>query len=193
MSRNTKIVLGILGGLVIIGICICVAGAFALRGAGNFLKNSVVTDPNAAATLAAGVAEFDVPSGYTQVGMNFGGLYKAIILTSNNSDRPMIMFAQAQAFQNADAQSFEQQMRQALQQQFNRGGITWKDAGTTQVTIRGQQVTLNIAEGTDQNNNSIRYETGIFDGNSGKVLLMLMGTTQGWDQSMIDTFLASIR
>lgn len=60
-------------------------------------------------------------------------------------------------------------------------------------TIRGQEVTLVISEGTNSEGESYRQITAAFQGKGGPTLLVLSGPAESWDQSAVDAFITSIK
>lgn len=194
MSREMKIFLAVVGILVVICMCACLVGFLLLRSAGSMISNAVVDDPVKVAEIASGMAEYDVPSGYKQVGMDFFGVYQAIfVAVENNSERPIFMLARFNAMGAISQEEFENQMKEVMQQQYSSAGVQWKVVGSVPATIRGQEVTLTQSEGTNESGKTVRNLLGMFDGKDGAVLLMIMGSVDSWDQEAIDQFISSIR
>jgi hypothetical protein len=192
MSNNTKWVLVILIIVALVSVCVCGSAYFLLNSAGKAIKNSYISDPTQASAIANEIADYTLPPGYTQTGMNFLGLYKAILVVSQDNKHPMIMLLQFGTPGGINQDEFEKQMKVAIQQQFNREGIQWKDISTSTKTIRGQEVTLTLSEGSDQTGQEMRSLTGLFQGKQGQVIMMIMGPISGWDQEIIDAFISSI-
>lgn len=61
------------------------------------------------------------------------------------------------------------------------------------VTIRGQETTLTISEGTDWDNKAVRQATAVFRGKAGPALLIFSEPADAWNQTAVDTFLASMQ
>ncbi|MBN2549663.1 MAG: hypothetical protein JXB15_10925 [Anaerolineales bacterium] len=194
MSREMKIFLAVIGVLVVGCLCACLVGFLLLRSAGSMISNAVVDDPAKVAEIASGMAEYDLPSGYKQVGMDFLGVYQAIFLAvDNETEQPIFMLARFNALGTINQEEFENQMKEVMQQQYSSAGVQWKVVGSMPVTIRGQEVTLTQSEGADSSGKTMRNLLGMFNGQNGPVLLMVMGSVDNWDQAMIDQFIASIR
>jgi hypothetical protein len=70
--------------------------------------------------------------------------------------------------------------------------LEMREVGETNVTIRGQEVSLTVSEGNNRDGDPYRSMVGMFDGADGQVLLTISGRTSNWDQAAIDAFLASI-
>ena len=61
------------------------------------------------------------------------------------------------------------------------------------VTIRGQEVTLVLSEGTDEDNQAMRQATAVFQGKEGPALLVFSESANAWNQAAVDAFLASMQ
>ena len=61
------------------------------------------------------------------------------------------------------------------------------------VTVRGQETTLNISDGTSLQELSYRYATARFEGRGGPALVMVASPVDEWDLGMVDGFISSIQ
>ena len=189
MTRNTKIIIAIVVGLLLIGLCACVALALIARSATKALGEAVVTDPTEVAELTASIADFDTPAGFEVGAMNLFGLMKAVVLAGNDTSPGMIMLMQVPSGTNMSREDLER----AMQQQSYSQNMQWKVVGTTTKTIRDQEVTLVTSEATDDSGNTVRSLTGTFEGKNGSIMMMIMGDADTWDENLVDEFLQSIR
>lgn len=192
MSKGTKIALGIVAGLVLLCICIGIGGFIGLYYVGDQVTQSVVDNPEDVAVIADGIADYDLPPGYSEAfGMSLFG-FDMVALTGAD-DRQMIMLMQFPQALGLDQAAMEQQMQESMQQQTGRQNLDLEVVDEVTTTIRDETVTLTIREGTDESGEGLRQLTGIFPGKDGTVLLMVMGPLQNWDQAGVDAFIASIR
>jgi hypothetical protein len=197
MSRNTTIALGIIAGLVFLCICVGVIAYVALNRAGQVVgeavEGAIADDPAKVAQIAQGIVEYKLPPGYReQFGMSFFGFDMVAFGPAESTDQ-MIMLMQFPESAGLDQAEMEQQMKQSLQQQRGRQDIPMQEVDQVQRTIRDQAVTLTISEGTNSEGTVMRQMSGVFQGEKGVVLLMMMGQKQTWDQQAIDAFIASLR
>lgn len=194
MSRNTKIIIGIIVGLVV--VCICAGGIgafFLLRTAGNVMEQATMTEPDQIAEVAQAIAKYDLPPGYSeQFGMSLFG-FDVVGFGPSSGSGQAIMMMQFPSGIGMDQEQMEQQLQQSMQQQFGRQDFNLSVVDETTTTIRDQPVTLTVREGTDNDGNAMRQVSGVFSGQDGPVLLMIMGAPQNWDQGAIDSFIGSIR
>jgi len=200
MSKNTKIVLGIIGGMIALCICICVGGWIALKISGKVLQETMVQDtPEEAAATAKEIIDYKLPLGYQeQMAMNMGFMQMITIADSQSTDtensRPIIMIASMSPNIEADEEEMRLQIQLSMQRSSNRQGYEMKLVEEKEVTIRGQQVSLMVYEGTDENGNPMKQiVSGLFDGKNSKVMLFIMGQESNWNQEEIDSFILSIK
>lgn len=191
MSRNTKIVVGIIAG--ILGVCCIIAIVAALvlpRVFENFAEN--VDDPAAAAEVAREIVDYDLPSGYDEQGaMNLLGFRMAFI--TGPSEQSMIMLAEFPAALAGDEEQMQQQMRDAFANQTGSQNANLEFVGSEDVTINGQEIALGTYEGTDDQGNTVRQILGVFETKSGSPgMLMIFGHQDNWDESGINRFLDSL-
>ena len=191
MSRNTKIVVGIIAGIV--GVCCIIAIVAALvlpRMFENFAES--IDDPAEAADVASSIVDYDLPSGYEEQGaMNFLGFRMAFI--TGLDEQSMIMLAEFPASLAGDEEQMQQQMRDAFANQTGSQNVSLEFVGSEDVTINGQEATLGVYEGTDDRGNSVRQVIGVFEAKSGSPgMLMIFGHQNNWDESGISRFLDSL-
>ena len=191
MSRNTKIVVGIIAGIV--GICCIVAVVAALvlpRMFQNFAES--IDDPAAAADVAASIVDYDLPAGYTEQGaMNFFGFRMAFI--TGSSEESMIMLAEFPAALAGDEEQMQQQMRDAFANQTGVQNVSLEFVSSEGVTINGAETTLGTYEGTNDQGDSMRQIIGVFETKSGSPgMLMIFGNPNNWDERGVSSFLDSL-
>jgi hypothetical protein len=197
MSRNTKIAIGIIAGLVF--LCICIGGIiayFALNRAGQVIgeavEGAIAEEPAEVAQIAQGIVEYKLPPGYReQFGMSFFGFDMVAFGPAESTDQ-MIMLMEFPESAGLNQAEMEQQMKQSLQQQKGLQNIPMQEVDQVQRTIRDQTVTLTVSEGTDSDGTVMRQMSGVFQGKNGLVLLMIVSEKQNWDQRAIDAFIASL-
>jgi hypothetical protein len=191
MTKNQKIMIGV-GAAVLFCLCAIGVSIFAFRTVVDKAKGLVSTDPNKIATVAEGIAQFDIPAGYAeQMSMDFGIYQIVIISDSNDSSKPMIMLMSYKS-SGVDAQQMQEQMQRSLEQQTGQPGVTWTTVDQHKITIRGQEVNVIVREGRGSNV-VMRQLVTAFEGKNGTVIVMIQGDAASWDQKLIDNFLASIQ
>jgi hypothetical protein len=192
MSRNAKIIIGVVGALVLV----CVLGAiatFAIVGSLGFaVARTVETNPAQVSVAANHIADFDLPSGYQpEASIDFGGY--VFVSYAPRDGHSHIMFVQAPASANLDQAALEQYVQQAAQTRgYNRQTRT-QVVGQRQATICGQAVTLVVQEGTNSDGAANRSLSGVFRGKGGPTLVSVESPISRWNQEEVDAFLASIR
>jgi hypothetical protein len=194
MSKNTKIVVGIMVGVLI--VCCLVAGIAAVvlpRMVANVAESAVVEDPEQAAAVASSILDYELPSGFTEAGgMNILGV-KTVFFGSQN-DQAAIMMMQFPAEMAGNEAQMQQQMEDAFAQQQGSGDFNLNYISTETVTINDAPATLTMYEGTDESGNTVRQVIGFFetkDGNAG--MLMLFGAASAWEEAGFERFLESMQ
>lgn len=192
MSRNTKIILGILAALVV--LCLCIAGGFAAFTifAANKAGQAIDMDPAQVEAQAGAIAGFDLPAGFEPaVSMDLLGMKMA---GYNSSDeRSHIFLMQFPASMQLSSDDMQKQIERAMNSsQQNYGDLEMKVVETRDVTIKGNQEQATISEG-EGSNGSYRQLAVMFEGNGGQAFLIYMTPTENWDDAEVDAFLASFR
>ncbi|VAW38728.1 hypothetical protein MNBD_CHLOROFLEXI01-3145 [hydrothermal vent metagenome] len=191
MSRNTKIVVGIIAGIV--GVC-CLIGIAAVlilpRMASNFAES--IDDPVAAAEVANSIVDYDLPSGYEEQGaVNLFGFRMAFITGRN--EQSVIMLAEFPATLAGDEEQMQQQMQEAFANQSGGQNVNLEFVGNEQITINGADATLATYEGSDNEGNRLRQIIGVFETKDGSPgMLMIVGGQDGWDEDGISRFIDSL-
>ena len=192
-NKNTKWIWLGLGGAALFCLCAVAVAFFMFYRVGQQVKEGVKTDPESASKAAHEIVDYDLPAGY-QERMSMDILIYSFVMIgpeSSNLDQPLIMLAQFQA--GVDQKQMEQQLRQSFEQQSGSRGMNMKLVEVKKMTIRGEETEVAIYEGSDENGNSFRQLITAFPGKDGTAMLIIMGDAQGWDQSIIDDFIESIR
>jgi hypothetical protein len=189
-NRNLWIAFG-----VVIALCLCmgIGGFFMLRTVGTKMVDSVKTDPAEVEQVGAKIADYSVPTGYSQtMAMSILGTDFVFIAPEDASNGALIMLMQFGAGVQGNPEAFQEQMQRSFEQQSGRRGLNMKVVETKTMTIRGQESQVSILEGTDESGTSLRQLLTSFEGKAGTVMVMIQGLTEDWDQDMIDGFLESI-
>lgn len=202
-KRKWLVPIGIVGAL-----CLCAGVVAALVfGVGiSQFTHSIKTDPTSVAATSQRIADFDVPAGYKiAVAMSFLSYDMVTIVPdtyysgtpSNNAGTPLNngMFIMLMQFSSGltDPAQMQQQMQRSLQQQSGQRGINMTVTRTYQTTIRGQKTTVTVSDSDAGQGLTLRQLITVFQGKHGAVMLMMQGSSETWDQSLADGFMASIR
>jgi len=196
MSRTSKIVIGVIVGLIVLCGCCCLAGSIATpMMLGPLMEQAASTteNPQEIAQIAGRIIDYDLPAGYgEEFAMSFFG-FDIVAFTRDDSSGNIIIIMQMPEMFGLDPDEMMREMERSLQQQTGQeiGNLQYVD--TIQTTIRDQNVTLTVQEGTDANGTTIRQITGVFEGENGIAMLMIVGPSQTWDQQTVDEFLSSLR
>jgi hypothetical protein len=197
MSRATKIVLGIIAGLLVVCLCVGVVAAISLRSAGSLLQNmgSMTEDPQKVAQIAGNISDYKLPAGYSeQFGMSFFGFDMVAFGPAKSAkNQQVMMLMQFPKSLNINQADMEKQLQQSLERRTGQQEINLKVVAQDKATIRDQAVTLTVREGADKDGRTMRQESGVFQGKNGPTLLMIMGDKTAWDTQRVNAFIASLR
>lgn len=191
MSRNAKIVAGILGTV----LSLCMGGMILLftipvlltRGEAGRAALSAVT----VAELAPTIADFKVPADYEATySTRFTGF--CLVHYDGRDDRSHITLFQAPSWVEVDEQQLAAQMREALPDH-GSNLMQLKQVSSQAAIIRGQAVTLTINEGMHTSGELYRVVSGVFQGKSGPTLLTMAAPAASWDEAAVVSFLASFQ
>ena len=199
MSRNSKIILGSLGGTTL--LCIVLAIIFFLvaewQNRRN-LANMHIEDPATIAQVANTMADYNLPPKYNEALVSrlltTNVLYIFVAEdTPDNLSYPRITLVQFPPEKYPSALAAREKLRQAGPEiETEDGTLEVTDAVTT--LIRGQQVGLTYYKWLDDNAEEHRaIVSDVFKGKKGFLQLKIEGSARGWNEAEIDAFIQSIR
>lgn len=191
MSRNTKIVLGVVG--VLLGLCcvsVIVVGIIFQRGISNFEDS--VDDPAAAANTAAEIVDYQLPAGFQEEGvMNLFGV--DMVFMSGQGNEAIIMLMSFPNWMAGNEEQMQVQMEESINENFSADNLSFTFVESREVSINDQNVTVNVYEGTDDDGVAYRQASGLFEGDNGKPsMFMVIAPTARWDSSNLDGFIDSL-
>jgi hypothetical protein len=198
MSKELKIVLGIIGVLLV--LCCLAGGAFMLivpRMAEDFMENTVVENPAKAAAVANEIVDHTLPAGYSaNMAMSFAGIRMVMIGSEeyNTGQQLIIMLMEYPTAFAGNAEDMKKQMQDSFAQQSGIRTNNMSEAYTEEVVINGQEIQLAVSEGTDNSGNELRQIIGVFESKSGSpAVIMIMGNPASWDTEAYNSFIQSMQ
>lgn len=188
MSRNTKILLVIVGALVVICLGSCAVIAVFLP---RLMSNTFTPNPANARKIASEIADYTLPADYQeQIGMDL--FVEKLVMIARPDQRGMTFTLLQVSTPNVNRDQVVRQMQEAFQQQFQRQSGAMREVAQEPITVRGQETTLVISE-SETGTNRMRQAVTVFNGKNGLVMVMAMSDTSAWDIELLRSFLASIR
>lgn len=146
-------------------------------------------DANQTADIAADIADFDLPAGYTADFSAAMSGYSVVAYSPGDGQSHLYLI---QSSQDADGDVLEKSLTN-LVPGASDGKARMTVIENRQVTVRGQAVTAVISDGINSENNRYRQMMVVFEGKGGPALLALSTPVNAWDETVVDTLLASIR
>ena len=139
--------------------------------------------------LAAKIANFDLPEGYTP---EFSAEMLGYILAAYRGTMGPSHLYLIQSENEADGEELERVLSQLAPGSSDPNTRLTVIENRT-ATVRGQEVTVVVSEGTNSENIAYRQVTVGFQGKGGPALLVLSESLELWNQETVDTFLQSIQ
>jgi len=189
MDRNTKIVLGVLAGIVV--LCLCVA-SLAVGGLLLFIPRTVVTGPERIEAVVEVMPQFDVPEGWrTDFSFQLGGF--GVVGYRPETGNGHLLLARLPENVEMDIERLERDVREMA---IGRG-YTWMNREMTvverkPVTINGRSAQMVIAEGVGSDG-PWRQAMTAYEGSHGVTLVVYGMPVADWDQETVDRFFNSLR
>ncbi|MDI6697259.1 MAG: hypothetical protein QME21_19600 [Anaerolineales bacterium] len=200
MSRNAKIGIGVVIGVLGLCTCVCLAGFVGMGLYGDrILEQMAVQDPQQARQQAAAMLDYDLPPGFNELGLVNFLTGKMLVIHdapagSQAGPSVVILVTQLSSSTMLESEQFRDQFQAGLQQAMQGQEIAWRLVSETTSAIRGQQVQVYTYEGEDEQGQAMRQmTTDVFEGKSGMLFITIIGTAQDWRQDRLDAFLASIQ
>ena len=197
MDKTTKTVLIAIGSVLMVCACgaslLFAVGLWSYRTITREAETITSTDSQEAVRIGSEIADFDVPEGFgSPYAMHIGEVTSVGYASqSRNTHILLTQFPEGTSIN-------VQEMLKLISQYTADSNNHWYDAQTTLleeklVTIRGEETTLSISEGTSSDGGTYRSAVATFEGRGGPSLLMIAGPAGEWDMEMIEEFIASIQ
>ena len=197
MDKSTKTILIIIGSILLVCACVTVGifatGLWSFNQFVNFVDRGVSESPQEAVRLGSEIADFEVPEGFgSPYSIHFEDV--TIVAYKSENEQSHLLLAQ---FPEGTSINVEEMLKE-IEAGSGDPHSLWYNTETTiieqeTVTIRGQECTLNISEGTSRDGVEFRMATAKFEGRGGPSLVMIAGPMDEWDAEMAEEFIASIQ
>lgn len=198
MSRNAKIGIGVVIGLVVACVFTCLGAVAVFTFAGDrLLEQIMVEDPEQVRHQAEQIVDYKLPPGFTESGaMNFFTGKMVFIEGNTSADEGaevVILITELVSADMMDTQGFREQFQGQVQQAVQKQSVDWQLVDENPITLGGEETWVYTFEGEGDDGSLMRQlTTDIFNGKSGVVFLTIIGAQAEWPQEHVDDFLASI-
>ncbi len=190
MNSTAKIIIGIIGGLTIVCLCLAVAGFALLRWGGYSVVRALDTDPAKAANISQSIAEYTLPAGFGSPFATQVAGFTMVSYTGADNHSHIYLFQLPSNF-HVDQAEIERQFQNAGPSNYNRP-VQMQVVDQKKGIINGQEVTQVTSEGQNHDDQPYREVTAMFQGRGGQALVVISGLVSTWDQQAVDDFLGSI-
>lgn len=192
MTRNQKIILAVVAGILVMCLIACVVGFLAFQRMGQTVMESAAQDPQEAAARAEDIADFTPPPGFTaETGIEILGISMVFFNDPAKPDTVIILMQMPITGELTDT-TFDS-MREAMERQSGRRLRNVQTIEDRAVTIRGEPARVVVQEGENSDGRPYRQMLAAFQGEDGLALLTIAGPTTEWDQAAFDQSVESIR
>jgi hypothetical protein len=190
MSRNTIIVLSVIGGVLALCCLLVIIAAVMLP---RFVDQAIVEDSEEAANVGQSIATYDLPPGFhEESAITILGINMVMAPAENEEDGVIMFMSSSQSFEGNEA-LMQQQMEQLFQTQSGQQNIQLAFEWSEDITINGETTTLNVYEGVDDQGVSVRQASAFFPTESGgSGMVMIFAPIDTWDDQGFDDFLNSM-
>lgn len=202
MGTGTKVLVALLVGLAMVLIACCGGCYYVVNyKLEGWVKNAFKQTMNPAEVeqVRESFLSMDIPEEFvakSAVEMNIGYTMKMAMYSRAQAGSDTALILMYMNFPGAPSreemeQQFEQQ-RGNVQQ--DRGNIQVTETEIVEIMIDGSEVQFEFAKGTDTNSNEIRYQVmGMFAGQVGMNMVMLIEDEEHWDREAVIRMLESIK
>lgn len=192
MSRQTKIIIGVVAGFLVLCLAICVVGGVFTSILGRNISTDMKPDPEKAAQTAGEIADFTPPDGFQPMsGFTILG-YTVVVYDNGSEASDILMLMQMPRLTEIDDATI-QQMQQAIERESGSSMNNMRIVETRDMTIRGKPARVIIQEGTSgENAVSVRQMMVAFQGKGGVAMLVITTPASQWNQASFDQMVESI-
>jgi hypothetical protein len=150
---------------------------------------SIDATPKEVADMATKIANFDIPKGYQP---EFSTSLNGYIVVSYNPGDGHSHLYLIQSDNEDDGEKLSNMLDQIAPGSYDpQTRMTVLE--TVPVSVRGQEETLVISEGTTSEGETYRQAAVAFQGRGGPALLVISEPVERWDRTRVDSLLASIQ
>ena len=188
MNRNSKLLLTLIGGLMVLCLCLAGAGYVALRATGWAITEVVESDQATVARVSDSIVDYTLPAGFDE-GYAVDIADYSLVSHTAVDGRTHLYLMQGPAGLELERAELEQQIGDVT------GGNDWAEVtvmAQRPCQIRGEATTLVISEGLSHDGQRYRSASALFTGNKGPALVNISGPAASWDQVMVDQFIESL-
>ncbi|MEZ6146732.1 MAG: hypothetical protein R3B91_15210 [Planctomycetaceae bacterium] len=179
MSTGVKVLIGfmIVGGVAVLVCC----GGIAFFG--YKFAQMTTEDPEEIRTIQEGIADIDVPDTLTpKAGVNAQVMGVGMQMAVYEDGDSVLMLMQMNGPPGMDAAQMRQQFQQQLDQQGQNRNIEVESSEQRDVTIAGEETTIEIVKGKDGQGKEMRQVNGVFQGKGGAAFIVYICPEENWDE-----------
>jgi len=192
MSKQTKIIIGVVAGILVLCIAVCLIGGLWVNTLGKNITGQAAPNPEKAAQSASEIVDFTPMIGFQPVS-SLSILGYNMVIYSGGDQSPDVMILMQMPGNMEINDSTIQQMQKSMEQQSGRQMNNIKTIESRDLTIREKPARMIIQEGENENGTTVRQMMLAFQGKGGIAMLMYASDASAWDQAAVDQMVESVR
>lgn len=191
MNTTVKVIIGVVAAGILLCLLLGAAGLILFNWTGRQVSRTIQIDPVQITEIGGTIADYDLPAGFENAYSQQIAGFDLVAYNGVDGHSHLYFFQLPQGI-HVDMDEIKSQLDQATGEQ-TKIDIRSRVVDQVPVTIRGEQTTLVISEGTNSEGLTYRTASVVFQGNGGQALVVFERPTSSWDQAEVAAFLASIR
>ena len=193
MSRDSKIIVGVVAAVLLLGALLCACACIVLiplRSNARY-QSFEIKGPAQAVRVDDGLTDYVVPEGFTRGSEGEFMGFRWVELRPDGTDGHIMLFGLPRGIE-INRETLERVAIDATDWGREDGFSNTRATGTREVAIRGQTVTLIEGQGTNRDDVTYRTLTGFFEGRTGPAMIMIAMPVGEWNEAVVQSFLDSI-
>ena len=201
MDKTTKTILIVIGSLLL--LCLCTTATLIATGYITFrqigkaqegvYEEIFSVDSESAIRVGSEIADYEIPEGFgSPEGIHIGDI--TLITYKSQDEKSHLILAQ---FPKGTSINIDEMYRLILAGAGDPNNILFTLELTPveqkQVSIRGEETTLNISDGVSSEDGTYRIAAATFEGKGGPSLVVIGYPLDDWDIENVESFISSIQ
>lgn len=189
MSTGVKVLIGcgVIGGVMALACC----GGFMYLG--MQVANMATEDPVEVRNISDEIAEIDLPDEFVpKFGMQGEMFGVGGQVAAYEDGEKVLMLMQMKGPAGFDAEQMQREFQRQLDQQGRDTDINVESTEQREITLAGQETTVQIIKGTSKDGKEMRQVHGVFNGRDGAAFVMYISPEEEWDEGQVIQLLETI-
>ena len=189
MSTGVKVLIGcgVIGGVMAL---VCCGGFMYL---GMQVANMATEDPVEVRNISDEIADIELPDEFVpKFGMQGEMFGVGGQMAAYEDGEKVLMLMQMKGPAGFDAEQMRQEFQRQLNQQGRNTDINIESTEQKEITLAGEETTIQIIKGTGEGGKEMRQVQGVFKGRDGAAFVMYISPEEDWDEELVIQLLETI-